>query len=289
MDGEAAAGYSGANSMPWTASFDPVGDEIDATKGPRASVIDVKETVQQQFGRVAANYATSAVHVGGPDLAAMLDAWPLRGDELVLDAGAGAGHTALAFAPLVGHVIAVDLTDPMLEQGRQLAAERGIDNVEFRAADVECLPFEDATFDLVTSRFSLHHCPHPRTAAGELARVLKPGGGLILVDVVSPEEPAADTVLNAIEILRDPSHVRDHSVSQWRQMLEAAGLHAEQAGAWPLRMEFEAWVRRMETPAAAAAQVRALLDRAPAEARSALRVEPDHSFCLPVALMVGRR
>src|ERR687896_736506 len=104
---------------------------------------DVKETVRQQFGRVAANYATSAVHVAGPDLAAMLDAWPLRGDETVLDAGTGTGHTALAFAPRVGHVVAVDLTEPMLAQGRRMAAERGIANVSFDQADVERLPFAD--------------------------------------------------------------------------------------------------------------------------------------------------
>lgn len=261
----------------------------DSVKGTPVSAIDVKGSVQQQFGRFAANYATSAVHVSGPDLTAMLDAWPLRGDELVLDAGTGTGHTAFAFAPAVGRVVAVDLTEPMLDQARRLAAERQVANVEFRQADVEHLPFADAVFDLVVSRYSLHHCPHPLTVAQELSRVLKPGGGLLLVDVVSPENPAADTVLNAVEILRDPSHVRDHSVAQWRQMLESAGLRVDQVGAWPVRLEFESWVRRMDTPAPTVAQIRGLLDLAPAEAREALRVEPDHSFCLPVALLVGRR
>src|SRR5262245_55828405 len=84
---------------------------------------DVKQSVQRQFGAVAANYATSPVHRGGPDLDAMLAAATPRGHERVLDAGCGTGHTALAFAPLVAEVVGADLTEAMLEQGRRLAAE----------------------------------------------------------------------------------------------------------------------------------------------------------------------
>src|SRR5688500_14312800 len=141
--------------------------------------MDVKESVRSQFGRVAANYASSAVHLDGPDLRAMREAWPLRGDELVLDAGTGAGHATLAFAPLVGKVVTVDLAAPMLAQAERLAGERGVTNVEFRQGDVEHLPFEAATFDLVVSRFAAHHFPHPARAVQELARVLKPGGAFL--------------------------------------------------------------------------------------------------------------
>lgn len=251
--------------------------------------MDVKESVQRQFGAVAANYATSAVHVAGPDLAAMLAAVPLRGDERVLDAGTGTGHTALAFSPRVGHVTAVDLTEPMLEQDRRLAAARGIVNVLFDRGDVERLAFADAAFDLVTSRYSAHHFPHPRAAVAELARVLKPGGTLLLADVVSPDDPATDTFLNAIEVLRDTSHVRDHSVAQWRGMLEGAGFVVDEMGVWPLRLEFGSWVRRMGTPEASVLQIGALLDVAPAEVRTALAVEADHTFTAPVALLRGVR
>src|SRR5689334_9902907 len=102
---------------------------------------DVKNSVQRQFAPVAANYATSAVHVGGPDLLAMLDAAELRGDEQVLDAGCGTGHTALAFAPRVAEVVAVDLTEAMLAQGRKLARQRDIANITFKRGDVEQLAF----------------------------------------------------------------------------------------------------------------------------------------------------
>jgi ubiquinone/menaquinone biosynthesis C-methylase UbiE len=250
---------------------------------------DVKNTVQRQFAPVAANYATSAVHVAGPDLTAMLDAAALRGHERVLDAGCGAGHTALAFAPHVAEVAALDLTEAMLAQGRKLAKQRDLTNITFKRGDVEKLAFDDASFDLVTSRYSAHHYPHPLAALREFARVLKPGGRLLLVDVVSPDEPAQDTFLNAIELLRDPSHVRDHTVAQWLRMLASAGFTSEALGGWPLRLEFESWVARMNTPFLAITQIRSLIEGAPREVRSSLAIGEGYSFSVPTALICGQR
>lgn len=252
--------------------------------------MNIKSSVQNQFGAVAANYATSSVHVSGPDLAAMLAAADPRGTERLLDAGCGAGHTALAFAPHVAEAVGVDLTLAMLAQAKRLAAERGVSNVTFERGDVERLPYPDDSFDLVTSRYSAHHYPHPQAAVCEFARVLKPGGVLLLVDTVAADDPKQDTFLNAIELLRDPSHVRDHTLEQWRAMFAAAGLEAEALGAWPIRLEFESWVARMNTPFLSITQIRALIDGAPYEVRSALAIEGEsnYSFSIPVALLRGR-
>jgi SAM-dependent methyltransferase len=203
----------------------------------------------------------------------------------------GAGHTALAFAPRVAEVVGVDLTLAMLTQARRLAAERGLTNVTFERGDVEQLHFPDASFDVVTSRYSAHYYPHPLAALREAARVLRPGGGVLLVDVVSPEDPTQDTFLNAIELLRDPSHVRDHSVTQWHALFAAAGFAPETLGTWPLRLEFESWVTRMNTPFVAVNQLRALLDGAPREVRAtfALGDKGEYSFSVPVALVRGVR
>lgn len=247
--------------------------------------MDIKQSVESQFSPVAANYTTSAVHAGGPDLAAMLAALPLRGDERVLDAGCGTGHTALAFAPRVAEVVGIDLTEAMLVQARKLAKQRDLANVTFRRGDVERLPFPDASFDVVTSRYSAHHYPHPLAALKEFARVLKPGGAFLLMDVVSPEPPAHDTFLNAIELLRDPSHVRDHTVDQWLGMCATAGFAAEAIGRWPLRLEFESWVARMNTPFLAITQIRALIDGAAHEVRAALEIDQGYSFTVPTALI----
>jgi ubiquinone/menaquinone biosynthesis C-methylase UbiE len=251
--------------------------------------MDVQKSVQRQFGPVAAAYATSSVHTGGPDLEAMLAAVRLRGDERLLDVASGAGHTALAFAPRVGEVVAVDLTEAMLATGRRLAEEQRIGNITFVPGDAEHLPFPDAAFDLVTCRYAAHHFPKPEVAIREWVRVLRPGGSLLLVDVVAPDDPMSDTILNAAEVLRDPSHVRDHTVAQWTAMLAAAGLSVEALGEWPLRLPFASWTERMRTPAATAAEIRALFQRAPAAVREQLALEPDGTFTCPVALLRGTR
>ena len=128
----------------------------------------IKDTVVKQFDPVAENYRTSHVHAGGEDLAQLLRHAALTGDESVLDAGSGAGHTALAFAPHARHVISVDLAESMLAQGRLQAQERGLTNVEFRQADVEELPFADGSFDVIVSRYSAHHWPHPQWAPSRI-------------------------------------------------------------------------------------------------------------------------
>ena len=249
----------------------------------------IKSTVERQFGQVADNYRTSAVHAAGEDLAQMVAAAKLSGRELVLDAGSGAGHTALAFAPHVAQVTTVDLSAAMLAQGERLAAERGVTNIRFRQADVEALPFDDGSFDLVTTRYSAHHWPHPARALAEFKRLLRPGGRLLLSDIVSLEDFTYDTHLQALELLRDPSHVRDHTAAAWLTMLAEAGLQAEVVFTWSLRLDFASWVQRMATPPDAVAMLRSVLDGAPAEVRAALQVEPDHSFFIPGALIRAQR
>jgi ubiquinone/menaquinone biosynthesis C-methylase UbiE len=251
--------------------------------------MDVQNSVQRQFGPVAASYATSSVHVGGPDLIAMVEAADLQGNERVLDVAVGGGHTTLAFARGAAEVIGVDLTEAMLTAAQGLAEAQGVTNISFQPADAEHLPFPDASVDIVTCRYAAHHFPHPAVAAREWARVLKSGGKLLLVDVVSPDDPTSDTFLNAAEVMRDPSHVRDHSVAQWVDMLQATGLKVEELGQFPLRLEFSSWTERMRTPQAAREQIQALFAGAPTIVQETLHLEPDGTFTCPVVLIRGEK
>ena len=122
--------------------------------------------VQKQFGVAAADYAASAVHASGPSLARLLALVPARADWVALDVATGAGHTALAFAPLVARVIASDITDAMLRETEKLAAARGLANVETANGEAGKLPFADAGFDLVTCRLAAHHFPDAHDAEG---------------------------------------------------------------------------------------------------------------------------
>jgi len=249
--------------------------------------MDVKASVQQQFGNAAEKYAVSAVHAQGADLTRMVALAALIGSEIVLDAGCGAGHTALAFAPHCAQVVAYDLTETMLAQVERLASERGLNNVETRQGDVEVLPFEDASFDLVVTRYSAHHWPNPAAALREFRRVVKPGGRVLVSDIVAPEMPVDDTFLQMIELLRDISHVRDHSVSQWLRMFADSGFTAEVAFTWRLPLKFEPWVDRIGTPAPYVEILRRVMTDAPMEARAHFEIQPDFTFTLDGALLMA--
>lgn len=248
--------------------------------------MDRNQSIQQQFGAVAERYRVSRYHQDAPDLDAMQAAVALRGDERVLDVGTGTGHTALAFASRVAEVVGLDLTPAMLEQARGLACERDIANVRFEVGLAESLPYPDASFDLVTCRVCAHHFTDVGAAVREAARVLRPGGQVLCVDSVSPEDPAQDTFLNCIELLRDPSHVRNYSVSQWCALFAEAGLVAEHLHTWGVPLDFEDWTERMQTPEAARTQLRALFDDATEAIREAfaLRTAP-YGFDIPIALL----
>src|SRR5436305_11892043 len=109
----------------------------------------IKQLAQDQFGPVAQQYVTSAIHAHGDDLARMIELAQPRGDERLLDIATGGGHTALAFAPHVREVVATDLTPRMLEVAEAFIREQGATNVSFQVADAEALPFAAADFDIV--------------------------------------------------------------------------------------------------------------------------------------------
>ena len=253
---------------------------------------DVKQQVQARFGSVAANYRKSAVHAAGIDLDLMVKHAPLEADSLVLDAGCGAGHTAMAFAPHAKLVFAGDFTPLMLEQVEALAEDRGINNVAPQVVDVEDLPFSAASLDIVATRYSAHHWQRPERALAECRRVLKEGGTFIISDIMAGEDYAQDTFLQGVELLRDPSHVRDYRVSEWLSMLAGVGFQTEVIHRFLLELHFESWIRRMETPRAHADIIKSIFAGAPADIKRAFQLPAqidgdDFSFCIPGAVIKG--
>src|SRR6185437_6516878 len=108
--------------------------------------------------------------------------------------------------------------------------------------------FPDASFGLVATRYSAHHWTHLAQAVGEMARLSKPGGWLLLIDTLAPEDALADTQLQSLELLRDPSHVRNRSAREWQHLLQAAGFELLDPQEWPTRIAFGPWIERMRTP-----------------------------------------
>jgi ubiquinone/menaquinone biosynthesis C-methylase UbiE len=203
-----------------------------------------KATVKSQFGPASEEYATSDIHARGESLAILVELINPQPDWQVLDVATGAGHTALIFAPHVAQVVATDLTEEMLTKTTELAAERGLTNVETKTADAEALPFDEASFDLVTCRLAFHHFPNPHQTIGEFARVLKPGGVLGFTDNVTVPDKQAAGYYNAYEKLRDPSHNWVYPLVRLQVMFEKAGLHIQATRELSKEFEFHHWADR---------------------------------------------
>lgn len=209
-----------------------------------------KAKVQAQFGPSSDAYATSDVHAKGESLALLVELVRPQPGWQVLDVATGAGHTALAFAPHVARVVATDLTAEMLAKTAELATKRGLTNVETQPADAESLPFDGASFDLVTCRIALHHFPNPRQALTEFARVLKPGGLLGFTDNITVPDRQAAGYYNAYEKLRDPSHNWVYPLVRLQAMIEDAGLRVEASRELSKEFEFHEWADRQHASAA---------------------------------------
>lgn len=244
--------------------------------------------VAQQFGNTASAYLTSAVHAQGADLAALRDiAAHLTGSArrpVVLDLGCGAGHASFAVAPVAQSVTAFDLSPEMLAVVAGAAHARGLEQIVTQQGNVASLPFADASFCMVMTRFSAHHWFDVPAALREVQRVLKPGGVFVVIDITAPELPLHDTTLQAVELLRDGSHVRDYRASEWLRMFEEADFAGERLGDWKLEMQFDAWTARMRTPADRMAAIRSLLRGAPQETRDYFAVRDDGSFTIDATL-----
>jgi len=250
--------------------------------------VSTKAEVRRQFGSSAEQYLTSAIHAAGEDLARLPAIAGLTGAEEVLDVATATGHTALALAPHARRVVGVDLTPEMLDIARRQAERRGISNVAFALADAEALPFADRAFDVVTCRIAAHHFPAVDRFCREAARVLRPGGRLVVVDNVAPEEPELDRFINEVEKLRDPSHHRAYRLSEWQAFVEGAGLGFAVIYRFVSRVDREDWLRRANTPPAVADEVRSRLATAPPAAKERFGITED-GFLLYKAIVVGQK
>ncbi|MGH8141839.1 MAG: class I SAM-dependent methyltransferase [Steroidobacteraceae bacterium] len=244
------------------------------------------EHVHRQFDPRAAAYLDSEVHASGPDLKAALalvQSLPRR-PVRILDLGCGAGHLSFALSGAADEVSACDPAEGMLATVQQAARDRRIANICITLAHAEALPFSDGHFDVVATRYSAHHWGNVPEALREARRVLADGGCLLVLDALGATLPLVDTHMQAMELLRDPSHVRDYSIQEWQALLAHAHFELEHFKLWPTRIDAATWVERMRTPPDCVAAIRRLQGGAPAEVVEALAFEPDGSFTMKTGL-----
>lgn len=241
--------------------------------------------VTGQFGPRANAYVESAVHARGEDLAALETAVAAARPARALDLGSGGGHVAYLLARHASRVAAVDLSVDMLVAVADTAKARGLANIEVHHASVDRLPFADASFDCTVTRYSAHHWSDFEAGLREARRVTRLGAPAIFMDVFTPGVPLLDTHLQALELLRDTSHVRNYTMAEWSLALARAGFAPKSARTWRLHLEFESWTQRMRTPDVMVQAIRALQEKAPKEVRDHFAMKADGSFTIDTMML----
>ena len=247
------------------------------------------DNVEKQFGSQANAYLTSAVHAAGRDLQRLAERLAAFPQARVLDMGCGAGHASFTAAGQVAEVTAYDLSSQMLEVVAKAAQDKGLTNIVTRQGYAEALPFDDASFDVVISRYSAHHWHDVGQALREVKRVLRPGGVVIIMDVMSPGHPVRDVWLQTVEALRDTSHVRDYASGEWLALANDAGLICDNLLTDRLPLEFSSWVERMRTPAALVEAIRLYQDSASAEVKAYFELQSDGSFTSDIIMFEAHK
>jgi len=241
--------------------------------------------VANQFGPRANAYVESAVHSQGDDLDRLAQITESVAPAHALDLGCGGGHVAYAMARHATRVTASDLSSEMLAAVAATAKSKGLDNIQTVQTSAESLPFDDAAFDMLGCRYSAHHWQDVDAGFREARRVLKRGAAAVFIDVHAPAKPLLDTHLQAVELLRDTSHVRDYSIAEWTDKLARAGFGVDALRTWRVRMDFPVWISRMATPQPLADAIRTLQQLAPAEVRTHFAIEPEGSFMLDMVML----
>jgi ubiquinone/menaquinone biosynthesis C-methylase UbiE len=198
--------------------------------------------ILDQFTRQAEPFAQARAIRSPEALDRIVQMAEAGADDTVLDVACGPGLLACAFARVVRHVVGVDITPAMLDQARKTQAEQGVDNVTWQLGDMLSLPYPDQHFSIVVSRFAFHHLLDPVAALKEMRRVCKAGGRLVVADM-APAAAKAEA-LNAMERLRDPSHVRGMPLQELRSLFLEAGLPAPGVDQYRLEGELEDLLQR---------------------------------------------
>lgn len=253
-------------------------------------------SAREQFDRQAALYDNRWAKWSDALLTQMLAWADPQPQWRVLDVATGTGYTALALAPHVAHVTGADVSPNMLGQAARQAQEQGITNADWQEARAERLPFDDASFDLVTVRIAPHHFTDVRAFLSETRRVLKVGGVFVLGDTSVPDDaPAVAEWQNAVERVRDTSHVANLSARAWRELTEEAGLRVSdvQTQTGEIALTLSAWLAVAGTDGDRAAQVRQMFANASDDARRAFHITTDEAgetrFAWPRVLLRAHR
>jgi SAM-dependent methyltransferase len=190
------------------------------------------QRIVEQFTRWAKPFAQLPVHSEADGMARTLAAARIEPGITVLDVACGPGIVACAAAAKAARVTGIDLTPAMIEQARERQRSQSLTNLDWHLGDATQLPFADASFDVVLTRYSFHHVTTPAAALREMKRVCRKSGRVVVIDATP--SPETQTAYDRMEILRDGSHVSALTLDQLRAIGREVGLSEQHIDAYRL-------------------------------------------------------
>lgn len=216
------------------------------------------DLVRREFARQAGTFEDARLNAAFTrHLDRLIDFAGPRPEDVCLDVACGTGLVARALAGRVRHVTALDLTPEMLAAGKAGADAGRVRNVVFQEGDAARLPFVGESFTLVLSRFSLHQVAAPARVVTEMVRVCRPGGRVVLADLVRVPGLPGDP--DRMERLRDPSHGTMRTADEIGRLLEAAGATVTAAESFDVPRPLGVWLEQSRTPGDVARRIEAEL------------------------------
>jgi SAM-dependent methyltransferase len=224
-----------------------------------------RDRILDQFSRQAVPFSTAPPIRDERALQLIVDAAGTGADDTVLDVACGPGLVACAFARRARHVTGIDLTPAMIERATALAQENDITNVRFQLGDVLPLPFADAAFTIVVSRFAVHHFEDPAAVLAEMRRVCHSGGRVVVADLMASPDPVKAAAFHRMEMLRDPSHARALTLDELRALYRDTGLGLPSETFWRMDIDVDGLLARSFPAPGSAATIRRMFEESVAD------------------------
>lgn len=189
----------------------------------------------EQFSKQAVTFENIQGHYSSVE--DIMDFCGISKQMRVLDLACGTGITTCEAAKRAKEVVGLDITKDMLSQAEQKRHNEKLTNISFELGDVEKLPYEDESFDIVFTRYSFHHFLDVKKVFGEMLRVCKRGGRIVVVDVVL--EKIHEKAFNEMERLRDPSHTRALTKEEFENLFANERFTNRRTGSYKVEVELE--------------------------------------------------
>jgi ubiquinone/menaquinone biosynthesis C-methylase UbiE len=220
-------------------------DRRDDTTAAPIDAEAVAETALRQFTVDAESFSRSVVANDRAALDALAELAAVQGGDTVLDLACGPGIVSCDLAARGATVLGVDLTPAMLTAAEQRATEAGVSaRCRFVIGRMERVEKPEGGFDVVVSRYALHHAAQPAAVAAEMARLVRPGGRIVVFDFAASDDRHVAAAYDDAERRRDPSHVRNLTALEQRELFAPLGFAVDAVSTYRVVARLEAVLAR---------------------------------------------